>query len=110
MAAVEDLINTLGQNVDTGLQHFQRLQAEGKLPPGIYGPRELLCKLTWWHQVAAEGIESVSDGGKPYQIYVSDDEIDLRAVRAIPAKQWSSCPKRSMIIRTTWAEIQAEAA
>ena len=80
MAAVEDLINTLGQNVDTGLQHFQRLQTEGKLPPGIYGPRELLCKLTWWHQVAAEGMESVSGGGDPYRIYVSDDEMDLRAV------------------------------
>jgi len=80
MAAVDDLITTLGQHVETGLGHFRRLQAEEKLRPGIYGPRELLCKLTWWHQVAAEGIESVNSGNKPYQIHVSDDEMDLRAV------------------------------
>ena len=33
-----------------------------------------------WHQVAAEGMESVGGGNKAYQIHVSDDEMDLRAV------------------------------
>ncbi|MDH3603464.1 MAG: hypothetical protein OEU26_27955 [Candidatus Tectomicrobia bacterium] len=80
MAAVDDLITTLGQNVETGLGQFQRLEAEGKIRPGIFGPRELLCKLTWWHQVAAEAMESVGSGGDPYRIYASDDEMDLRAV------------------------------
>lgn len=80
MAAVEDLITTLGKHVETGLSQFQRLAAEGKIRPGIYGPRELLCKLTWWHQVAAEAMESVGSGGDPYRVYASDDEMDLRAV------------------------------
>jgi hypothetical protein len=80
MAAVDDLIATLGHHVETGLGQFQRLEAEGKIRPGVYGPRELLCKLTWWHQVAAEGMESVGSGGDPYRVYASDDEMDLRAV------------------------------
>jgi hypothetical protein len=80
MAAVDDLITTLGKHVETGLSQFQRLEAEGKIRPGVYGPRELLCKLTWWHQVAAEAMESVGSGGDPYRIYASDDEMDLRAV------------------------------
>jgi hypothetical protein len=80
MAAVNDLITTLGQHVETGLGQFKRLESEGKIRPGTYGPRELLCKLTWWHQVAAEAMESVGSGGDPYRVYVSDDEMDLRAV------------------------------
>lgn len=80
MAAVDDLITTVGQQVETGLGQFQRLAAEGKIRPGVYGARELLCKLEWWHRVAAESIESVGSGGDPYRIYVSDDEMDLRAV------------------------------
>lgn len=80
MAAVDDLITSLGQQVETGLGQFQRLEAEGKIRPGVYGARELLCKLTWWHQVAAEAMESVGSGGDPYRIYASDDEMDLRAV------------------------------
>ncbi len=80
MAAVDDLIATLGQNVETGLGHFRRLQAESKLPLGVYGPRELLCKLVWWHQVAAESMESIGSGGDPYRVYAPDEEMDLRAV------------------------------
>ena len=80
MAAVDDLIMTLGKHVEAGLSQFQRLEAEGKIRPGVYGPRELLCKLVWWHQVAAEAMESVGSGGDPYRIYASDDEMDLRAV------------------------------
>ena len=78
MAAVDELIATLGQNVETGLGHFRRI--EPKLKPGIYGPRELLCKLEWWLKVAADGVESVNAGGKPYQVHASDEEMDLRAV------------------------------
>ena len=80
MAAVDDLITTIGQNVETGLGQFQRLEAEGKIRPGVYGARELLCQLEWWHQVAADGIESVKSGGDPHRVYASDDEMDLRAV------------------------------
>lgn len=80
MASVDELITTLGQNVETGLGHFRRLVAESKIRPGYFGPRELLCKLLWWHQVAAEGMESVSTGGKPVSIYASDDEMEARAV------------------------------
>ena len=80
MAAVDDLTATLGQQVETGLGHFRRLEAESKIRPGIYGPRELLCKLVWWHEVAADGMESVQAGGDPYRIYASDEEMDLRAV------------------------------
>ena len=80
MAAVDNLMSSLEQSVETGLGHFRRLEAEEKVRPGIYGPRELLCKLEWWHKVAAEGLESVGAGDKPYRIHVPDDEMDLRAV------------------------------
>lgn len=80
MAAVDNLMATLDDNVSTGLGHFRRLETEGKIRPGVYGPRELLCKLEWWHKMAAEGLESVGSGGEPIRVYASDDEMDLRAV------------------------------
>jgi len=80
MASVDELVKTLGQTTETGLSHFRRLVAESKIKPGQFGPREELCKLVWWHQVTADGLESVGTGGKPYAIYASDDEMDARAV------------------------------
>lgn len=80
MASVDELVKTLGQTTETGLSHFRRLVAESKIRPGHFGPRELLCKLLWWHQAAAEGMESVATGGKPYSVYASDDEMESRAV------------------------------
>ena len=80
MASVDELVKTLGQTTEEGLSQFRRLVAESKIVPGHFGPREELCKLVWWHQATADGIESVGSGGQPYAIHASDDEMDARAV------------------------------
>jgi hypothetical protein len=78
--SIDDLIAALEQSVEDGLAHFRRLEAESKIEMGKKGPRETLCHLVWWHQVSAEGMESVASGGAPYRIYASTDEMNARAV------------------------------
>ena len=78
--AVDDLIAPLQQSVTSGLGHFQRLAAGGKIRMGTWGPREVLCHLVWWHQATVEGMESVRSGGAPYRIYAATEEMNARAV------------------------------
>lgn len=83
---VEDLIRALERSIETGLAHFQGQggQARGKV--GIWGPREVLCHLVWWHQATVEGMESVLSGGKPYRFYAPVDEMNARAVGRLAGK------------------------
>ena len=77
---IDSLITALEQSVESGLAYFHGAggQSQGKI--GRYGPRECLCQLVWWHQVTAEGMESVVAGSAPYRIYASVDEMNARAV------------------------------
>lgn len=78
--ALDDLIAPLQKNVETGLAHYRRLDAAGQLKMGRMGPREQLCHLVYWHQLTAEGLESVTKGGAPCRIYAPVDEMNARAV------------------------------
>ncbi len=83
---IDSLITALEQSVESGLGYFHGAggQSQGKI--GRYGPREFLCQLVWWHQVTAEGMESVAAGGAPYRIYASVDEMNARAVGRFAGK------------------------
>lgn len=77
---IDNLITALGQSVDAGLAYFQGPGGQSQVQIGVWHPREVLCVLTWWHQVTAEGMEAVASGGAPYRIYASVDEMNARAV------------------------------
>jgi DinB family protein len=77
---VEALIRALEQIVEAGLTSFQGPGGQARIKVGIWGPREILCHLVWWHQATVEGMESVLAGGKPYRFYASVDEMNARAV------------------------------
>ena len=77
---IEALIRTLEQSVAAGLTYFQGPGGQARIKGGIWGPREVLCHLAWWHQATVEGMESVLSGGKPYRFYASVDEMNARAV------------------------------
>jgi hypothetical protein len=77
---IDSLITALEQSVEAGLAYFQGQGGQSKVKIGRYEPREFLCQLAWWHQVTAEGMESVAAGGAPYRIYASVDEMNARAV------------------------------
>jgi DinB superfamily len=77
---VEALIRALEQSVEAGLTSFQGPGQQARIKVGIWGPREILCHLVWWHQATVEGMESVLAGGKPYRFYASVDEMNARAV------------------------------
>ena len=77
---VEALIRALEQSVEAGLTSFQGPGGQARIKVGIWGPREILCHLVWWHQATVEGMESVLAGGKPYRFYASVDEMNARAV------------------------------
>jgi len=77
---VETLIRALEQSVEAGLTSFQGPGGQTRIKVGIWGPREILCHLVWWHQATVEGMESVLAGGKPYRFYASVDEMNARAV------------------------------
>jgi hypothetical protein len=77
---IDSLITALEQSVESGLAYFQGPGSQSKVKIGHYGPREFLCQLVWWHQITAEGIESVASGGAPYRIDASVDQMNARAV------------------------------
>src|SRR5262245_7116252 len=77
---MDDLITTLEQSVASGLAYFQGPGGQSKVMIGHWGPREVLCHLVWWHQATVEGMESVAQGGAPYRVYASVDEMNARAV------------------------------
>ena len=77
---VDALIRALEQSVEAGLTYFQGPGGEARIKVGIWGPREILCHLVWWHQATVDGMESVLAGGKPYRFYASVDEMNARAV------------------------------
>jgi hypothetical protein len=78
--ALDDLITPLQKSVETGLAHYQQLDAAGQIKMGKWGPREPLCHLLYWHQVTAEGLESVAQGGEPVRIDGTVDDMNARAV------------------------------
>src|SRR5262247_11473 len=77
---IEALIRALDQSVASGLTYFQGPGGQARIKVGIWGPREVLCHLVWWHQATAEGMEAVLGGGKPFRVYASVDEMNARAV------------------------------
>src|SRR5262249_62408268 len=77
---IEALIRALEQSVASGLPYFQGPAGQARTKVGLWGPREVLCHLVWWHQATVEGMESVLSGGKPYRFYASVDEMNARAV------------------------------
>ena len=78
--ALDDLIAPLQKSVETGLAHYQRLDAAGQIKMGKWGPREPLCHLLYWHQVTADGLEAAAQGGEPVRIYGTVDDMNARAV------------------------------
>jgi hypothetical protein len=77
---IDELIAALERSVEAGLAYFQGPGSQSRVHIGRYGPREILCQLVWWHQVTVEGMESVAQGGPPYRMYASVDEMNARAV------------------------------
>src|SRR5262249_60449161 len=77
---IEALIRALDQSVASGLSYFQGPGGQARIKVGVWGPREVLCHLVWWHQATVEGMESVLSGGKPHRFYASVDEMNARAV------------------------------
>src|SRR5215510_15589747 len=77
---IEALIRALEQSVASGLTYFQGPGGHARIKVGVWGPREVLCHLVWWHQATVEGMESVAKGGAPYRIDASVDHMNARAV------------------------------
>jgi hypothetical protein len=77
---IDEVIAALERSVEAGLAYFQGPGSQSKVHLGRYGPREILCQLVWWHQATVEGMESATQGGAPYRIYASVDEMNARAV------------------------------
>ena len=77
---IDDLIAAVAQSVESGLAYFQGPGSQARVKIGHWEPREVLCRLVWWHQVTVEGMESVASGGAPYRIYGSVNEMNARAV------------------------------
>jgi len=77
---IEALIRALEQSVEAGLTYFQGPGGQARIKVGMWGPREVLCHLAWWHQATVEGMESVLAGSNPYRFYASVDEMNARAV------------------------------
>ena len=77
---IEALIRVLEQSVEAGLTYFRGPGDQARIKIGMWGPREVLCHLVWWHQATVEGMESVLAGGKPHRFYASVDEMNARAV------------------------------
>ena len=77
---IEALIRELEQSVEAGLTYFQGPGGQARIKVGMWGPREVLCHLAWWHQATVEGMESVLAGSNPYRFYASVDEMNARAV------------------------------
>ncbi|MBM3226779.1 MAG: hypothetical protein FJZ47_23695 [Candidatus Tectomicrobia bacterium] len=76
---IESLIAALDQSVKAGVAYFRGPGSHTTVTVGRWEARHVLCHLVWWHQVTAEGIESVNKGGAPYRIYASVDEMNARA-------------------------------
>ena len=83
---IDDLIAALEQSVEAGLAYFQGPGSQSKVQVGRYQPRDILAQLVWWHQVTAEGMESVGKGGAPYRIYASVDDMNARAVARLAGR------------------------
>src|SRR5205823_1680770 len=79
-AHVDALFGELEQSVEAGLTYFQGPGGQARIKVGMWGPREVLCHLAWWHQATVEGMESVLAGSNPYRFYASVDEMNARAV------------------------------
>ena len=77
---IDGLIASVEEAVKAGLAYFEGPGANSSVKMDIWSPREVLCHLIYWHQAAAEGMESVTDGGDPLKIYASTDEMNARAV------------------------------
>src|SRR5436189_2290500 len=77
---IEALIRALQQSVEAGLTYFQGPGGQARIKVGMWGPREVLCHLAWWHQGTVEGMESVLAGSNPSRFYASVDEMNARAV------------------------------
>src|SRR5262249_1946832 len=77
---IEALSRALEQRVASGLTYCQGPGGQARIKVGLWGPREVLCHLVWWHQATVEGMESVLSGGNPYRFYASVDEMNARAV------------------------------
>src|SRR5262247_4716881 len=82
---IEALSRARDQSVASGLTYFQGPGGQARTKVGVWGPREVLCHLVWWHQATVEGMESVLAGGKPYRFYASVDEMNARAVGRLAA-------------------------
>ena len=101
--SIDELISGLEQSTEAGLGHFSRLWDEEKIKMGLYGQREALCKLMWWVQTTAEGMESVASGGVPYRIYASDEEMEARAVGRVAGQTVPQLADRTREVRARLA-------
>lgn len=52
--------------------------ASGKV--GTWGPKEVLAHCIFWHQVTAEGMESVARNGPPRRTTAPTDDLNAQAV------------------------------
>jgi len=75
----EVLIQTLDTTVREGLGFFGRL-ADTPVRVGVWGPKEVLSHLLFYHQLAIEGMKSIRGGGAPYKMDAHVDQLNARAV------------------------------
>ena len=73
---LEEMITQLEQAVEEGLAYLEKA-ADGASPQiDGWGAKEVLAHMLYWHRASLQGIESVSNGGPPFQVPRSSDEIN----------------------------------
>ena len=73
---LEEMITQLEQAVEEGLAYLEEA-ADGASPQiDGWGAKEVLAHMLYWHRASLQGIESVSNGGPPFQVPRSSDEIN----------------------------------
>ena len=76
---INELTSTMENAVSDGIKFFKTNTASD-VKIDIWTSREVLCHLIYWHQVALQGISSVSNGSTPVHIPASVDEMNARSV------------------------------
>lgn len=78
--SLDTLIADLKEAVDAGLAYLADSRVREPTQIDVWGPREVLAHMVYWHQSSTEGMESVVSGGGPYRIIGSVDEVNAKAI------------------------------
>lgn len=83
---VDELVVPVQKTVREALAWFSGPGAAATVRIGQWAPREVLAHLIYWHEVSAQGMESVARGGQPVSLESQIDSINARAVAGYQGK------------------------